>query len=178
MYTVTRQIGIDAGHRVPTHGSKCANLHGHRYEVYATCSAMELLEAGVQSGMVVDFGFLKEEMMRVIDTPSDHAMILWRDDSLLHLFLAYEQRRLILDAMSVMGSMAGYLCNSPDLPEGVRKLYIVPFIPTAENLAEHWFHLLSPLVHVRSEGYATLMDVTVYETPNCSATYAPGKTDG
>ena len=34
---LTRRIGIDMGHRVPDHGSKCRNPHGHRYEILATC---------------------------------------------------------------------------------------------------------------------------------------------
>ncbi len=63
MYTMSREIGIDAGHRVPTHGSKCKNLHGHRYTIQAICKAGFLQSEGEQKAMVIDFGFLKEEML-------------------------------------------------------------------------------------------------------------------
>lgn len=52
----TRIIGIDAGHRVTRHESKCGNVHGHRYSLEVTVSAPELDEAG----RVVDFGTVKE----------------------------------------------------------------------------------------------------------------------
>ena len=63
LYTVARQIGIDAGHRIQTHGSKCRHLHGHRYLIEAVCEAGHLHQGGEQTDMVLDFGFLKEEMM-------------------------------------------------------------------------------------------------------------------
>ena len=86
-FTVTRQIFIDAGHRVLTHGSKCRNLHGHRYMIEAVCEAGRLQEAGEQSDMVLDFGFLKDEMMAVIDAPCDHGFLAHvNDDQLLSMF--------------------------------------------------------------------------------------------
>ena len=51
------------------------------------------------------------------------------------------------------------------------KLYVVPFVPTAENLAKHWFERLAPRVDARTEGRASLLKVLVWETPNCSAEY-------
>ncbi len=55
-YSVTRRISIDAAHRVSTHGSKCRNLHGHRYMIEATCVARAglLHEDGEQTDMVAD----------------------------------------------------------------------------------------------------------------------------
>ena len=80
-HRITREIGIDAGHRVPDHGSKCRNIHGHRYRVLATCEG-PLARVGEQTGMVLDFGFLKEEMMTQIDAPCDHGMIMAASDTL------------------------------------------------------------------------------------------------
>ncbi len=70
------------GHRVPEHGSKCRNLHGHRYTIQATCRGL-LGDAGEQSGMVVDFGFLKALMMEKIDARFDHRLCLFEGDPLL-----------------------------------------------------------------------------------------------
>ena len=86
-FTITRRIGIDAGHRIATHGSKCRHLHGHRYTVEATCRAAALHAAGEQTDMVLDFGFLRDEMLKRIDAPCDHGMILSIDDTdMLSLF--------------------------------------------------------------------------------------------
>jgi 6-pyruvoyltetrahydropterin/6-carboxytetrahydropterin synthase len=167
-YTITREIGIDSGHRVPTHGSKCRNLHGHRYTIEVTCQAGELQQEGEQTDMVLDFGFLKEEMMAEIDRYCDHGFICWVRD---HLVL----EALIRDPV-VRGNIIkevldqGWSTYERKDMDGV-KLYVVDFIPTAEKLAEHWFKRLSPRVQDRSEGLATVESVTVHETPNCQATY-------
>lgn len=140
-FEITREIGIDAAHRVPDHASKCFNLHGHRYTILATCRG-PLIDSGEQTGMVVEFGFLKEEMMAVCDTPADHATILWEGDPMLEGLRPY-----------------------------LGKLVVLPVVPTAENLARYWFDLLAPRVVERSLGHAHLAYLTVWETPNCHARY-------
>ena len=165
-HLITREIGIDMGHRVTHHGSKCRNLHGHRYTVQATCKG-PLIHSGEQQGMVLDFGFLKDEMMREIDGPCDHGMCLWVDDPFARSFMATEgdskSEGIIRDAIKQLGfcQMIG--------PFG--KLYLVPFVPTAENLARHWFERLAPRVVERSEGQAELVRISVGATPNCTAEY-------
>lgn len=163
-HTIQREIGIDAGHRVPDHGSKCKNLHGHRYTIRAYCEG-PLFKLGEQTGMVLDFGFLKEEMMTEIDKPCDHGLILWIDDPLLELFaheklIACARRYIEADGYSSVGHGDGY-----------SKIYVVPFVPTAENLARHWYARLAPRVRERSAERATLLKVRVEETPNCWAEY-------
>lgn len=170
MFTITRQIGIDAGHRIPTHGSKCKNIHGHRYTIEATCAADNLITEGTQKAMVLDFGFLKDEMMKEIDEKCDHGFIIWHQDALLDLFLGSGTSANSVK-MHVQDSGDATVITSMSL---VGKLYVVPFIPTAENLASHWFELLDPQVHERSGGMAVLKSVTVHETPNCFATFEPG----
>ncbi len=166
MYTITREIGIDAGHRVMTHGSKCRNLHGHRYKIQATCIANELHTEGEQTDMVLDFGFLKEEMMNEIDSPCDHGFIFCIDDPWLANFLDYESRR----AARTVIKRGGCCPISADHSE-MGKLYVVPFIPTAEKLAEHWFMRLAPRVAERSGAKASLLRMCVWETPNCYAEF-------
>lgn len=162
-FQITREIGIDAGHRIADHASKCKSLHGHRYTVQATCAG-DIAYAGEENGMVMDFGFLKEEMMAEIDEPCDHAMILWWDDPILPV--------LVPDIMATIGiNDKGRVWSGFRPPAG--KLYLVPFIPTAENLAKHWFERLEKRVLTRTQSRATLLHVRVYETPNCWAEY-PG----
>lgn len=161
MNLITRELGIDMAHRVPNHGSKCRNLHGHRYTVHATLEG-GLVSAGEQEGMVMDFGFLKELMMEHIDAPCDHGTCLWVGDPLLRKALG----PMWHTANEFVAHKPGHL-----MEWDWGKLYVVRFIPTAENLARHWFHLLWNPVMERSGGGAQVHSVKVWETPNCSAEY-------
>jgi 6-pyruvoyltetrahydropterin/6-carboxytetrahydropterin synthase len=164
-YLIEREIGIDAGHRVTLHGSKCKNLHGHRYTVIAACTG-PLVEKGEQQGMVLDFGFLKDEMMKAIDECCDHAMILGVDDPLARHFIGDNARFASEVRPQVVAT--GYFHTTQSLTGA---LYIMDAVPTAENLAEHWYSKLKPRVEARSDGQAHLYQIKVYETPNCMAAY-------
>lgn len=173
-FTITRQIAIDAGHRIPDHGSKCRHLHGHRYVVEATCRSVngELQMAGEEHGMVLDFGFLKDEMMAHVDAPCDHGLILsLHDDELLSL-LAPEtlDSRTWLDRLRETVGAQGFAATE-ETRLG-QKLYVIPVPPTAECLARHWYQRLRPAVSARSRGIAELVKVTVWETPNCRAEFS------
>jgi 6-pyruvoyltetrahydropterin/6-carboxytetrahydropterin synthase len=140
-FRITRKIEIDAAHRVPDHTSKCQNLHGHRYVIEATCTG-DLVDSGPESGMVMDFGFLKDALIMCVDKFYDHAMIAWEGDPLLKGIKA------------VSG-----------------KIMILPVIPTAENLAKIWFEAVEIQIRLHGGGGAVLESITVHETPNCWATY-------
>ncbi|BBK29539.1 6-pyruvoyltetrahydropterin/6-carboxytetrahydropterin synthase [Stella humosa] len=172
-FAITRRIEIDAGHRIASHGSKCRHLHGHRYVVEATCRAAsgELVREGEQSGMVLDFGFLKDEMVRIVDGPCDHGLIVAIDDNaLLGLFApaAADGEAWVADATREVAAVGYAERTGAALGQ---KLYLVPFPPTAECLARHWFERLSPAIAARSTGRAELVGVTVWETPNCRADF-------
>lgn len=167
-YTISREIPIDAGHRVPTHGSKCKNLHGHRYKIQAMCTSASLHKEGEQKDMTLDFGFLKEEMMEVIDKDCDHGLILWVQDPLLkYLIPDLDIRETVANVVASRGHcLVPYDCVVEN-----QKLYLILGIPTAEILAQHWFERLEPRVSERSYGVAALLEIKVHETPNCVATY-------
>ena len=173
IFTVTREIGIDAGHRIMTHGSKCRHLHGHRYQIEATAEARALHDHGEQTGMVIDFSFLKDEMLAEIDTPCDHGFIACCDDAeLLRLFAPEEaDPEIWLAALRHEARSQGFA--TPGRCKLGTKLYVIPGQPTAEFLARHWFERLAPRVIARSDGLAILTAVTVRETPNCRAEYRP-----
>lgn len=180
-FTISRSIEVDAGHRVPTHGSKCANLHGHRYKVIAEVHANNLQQESEegsitinhQQDMVLDFGFLKDILIEHVDNLCDHGMILYIDDPWIWSFLEPKHKEVddsILHRFKTSPHPTDYLFQ-----EGNRgspnKLLIVPFIPTAERLAEFWYNLMKGDVQERSNHTATLHRVVVWETPNCSACY-------
>ena len=159
---ITREIGIDMGHRVTYHGSKCRNLHGHRYRIEVTLQG-RLKTDGEEEGMVMDFGFLKNLMMEEIDRPCDHGTCLWIADPELCRALGPSLR-----AISAMVQENG----QAETMWQWGKLYVVPFVPTVENLAAHWFKRLhvGVLEHIGNNG-GSLYSVKVWETPNCSAVY-------
>lgn len=163
-FGIMRKIEIDAAHRIPEHGSACRNLHGHRYTIEAHCSG--ILGEGESSGITLDFKFLKEEMMHAIHDPCDHGMILRYDDWLLKA-LAPDIADEAADAIS---KGLGHFYSTSHWNKGL-KLCVLPFVPTAENLAKFWFELLVPNVIHRSDERAILEKIVVHETPNCLAVY-------
>lgn len=163
-FTISRQIGIDMGHRVHLHHSKCSNFHGHRYTIEAICEG-QLWDFGTADGMVADFGFLKDAMMFCIDRCFDHSITLSIDDP--HAMLFYNGTKAGLrDIMRHAG--VGWV-NSDGGPMG--KVNIIDRTPTAENLAWLWFHLLQPEVAKALPDQGALRSVKVWETPNCWAQY-------
>ncbi|EPY00828.1 6-carboxytetrahydropterin synthase [Magnetospirillum fulvum] len=173
VFHIRRRIEIDAGHRIATHGSKCRNLHGHRYGIEAECAADALHDGGEQTDMAIDFAFLKEEMMARIDATCDHGLIVALSDvALLDLFAPdgrdpAEWRAGLAESVARDGAA---LTTETKLGS---KIYVVPFHPTAEALARHWFAVLEAPVVTRSGGAARLIALRVWETPNCMAEYAP-----
>jgi 6-pyruvoyltetrahydropterin/6-carboxytetrahydropterin synthase len=189
-FEITKRIGIDAAHRVTFHGSKCRNLHGHRYEVEATVAG-GLFDSGEQEGMVMDFSFLKELMMEHIDAPCDHGAIIWiKDYEVLSRLLDiedHEQQRAEfrmrdndhndpehwLQCLPKYQELTAQVkqWGSYGLQGPLGKLYLVPFVPTAENLARHWYERMEERVRLRSNNNATLTRVRVYETPTSKCDY-------
>ncbi|HEX5514297.1 MAG TPA: 6-carboxytetrahydropterin synthase [Gammaproteobacteria bacterium] len=171
-YSITRRIEIDAGHRIRSHGSKCRHLHGHRYAIEATCVALAGVQRqGEQSGMVLDFGFLKQAMMELIDAGCDHGLIVdIADEELLALFAPEGAvREQWLAGLRQQVEQNGY-CLTVDT-RLQSKLYIIAAPPTAECLAQHWFERLAPEVVRLSGEQARLQRLRVWETPNCYADF-------
>lgn len=159
-FTCTREIQIDAAHRVPDHRSKCQKLHGHRYVVRTTVEG-QLHAGGEQKGMVIDFGFLKEMMMEHIHDPCDHGLILFVEDPLATELVQIPITPGAVTAKELQPHFEAYL-----------KLYLMEEVPTAENLARHWYYRLMPSVLLASEEVkGHLKSVEVWETPNCFARY-------
>lgn len=148
MTTVSKEIEIDMGHTVTLHESKCRHLHGHRYRVVAIVQG-EIIESGSSAGMVVDFSDLKSAMMKVIDEPYDHAFMIWKDDPRVELL-----------------QTAHEIWHND-----YTKFHVVPFVPTAENLAKFWFDKLGAYLKEELEFALTLEELQVYETPTSCASY-------
>ncbi len=106
--------------------------------------------------MVMDFSFLKEEMMANIDRWYDHGLALGCDDPLVERLTGKVPAKTYLTQLGV-GPCGKYV--------------LLPCTPTVENLARVWFEVMESAVVNRTSGRAKLTRMRVYETPNCWADY-------
>ena len=145
MIQITKNVEWDMGHRVPNHKSKCRNPHGHRYRLELTLAGDLIDTPGHSSeGMVFDFGDVKRVMTERVHDVVDHGFMLYDGD---------EQLKQFFEATK---------------DEGFRYL-VVPFIPTAENIAK-WCH--DQLADQFPEGVC-IVNCRIFETPNSWADYKP-----
>ena len=137
---ITRRLEFDAGHRIPSHRSKCRHLHGHRYALEVTLRGEILALPGcAEDGMVMDFGDIKRIAQEQLVDHWDHAFLVHADDRVVRDFLAA-------------------------LPE--HKTVVLPQVPTAENLARAAFDLLDAHYRDVYGNGLQLVRVRLYETPN------------
>jgi 6-pyruvoyltetrahydropterin/6-carboxytetrahydropterin synthase len=142
--TIRKEVEFDTGHRVPDHKSKCRNPHGHRYRVRATCEGSIVDDAGSSDhGMLVDFGDLKAWLTEHIHDVLDHGFMVYEHDEPMRQALEGHDWRVI----------------------------VVPFIPTAENLARWCWQQLAPVIDSHWRGNLRLTLIEVWETPTGVATY-------
>ena len=142
---IVKIIQWDMGHRVLHHRSICKGLHGHRYKAEICVIGDVVSKPGVsEEGMVIDFADIKKISTEFIQDKLDHAFMVWeKDEELIHFF----------------NSSVGH------------KPVIVPFTPTAENVA---FYIFSGLENKFQDVYSTglrLHSVKLWETPTSYALY-------
>ena len=143
---IVKIIQWDMGHRVMHHRSVCKGLHGHRYKA-EICMSGDLVSESTASeeGMVIDFADIKKISQEFIQKKLDHAFMVWEKDAeLLNFFKKSKGHKPV----------------------------IVPFTPTAENVAKYIFDVLAPEI-VDSYGNGLhLSSVKVWETPTSCAIYS------
>ena len=140
---ITKNIEWDMGHRVTNHESKCRNLHGHRYKV-EICLEGNLIDLKNDSseGMVIDFGHVKKIANKYIFDRLDHRFMVWKKDKLLmNFFIKHKELKHVS----------------------------VPFVPTAENIAEWIFSLLDSRFKDTYHTQLKLYSITLWETPTSTA---------
>lgn len=94
-------------------------------------------------GRVLDFGVIKSRLCMWLEENWDHKFILSDNDPLQHALLEVDPT-----------------------------IVLVPFNPTAENMAKHLVEVVGPQV---LQGTGTvLVECTIDETRKCSATYTGG----
>ena len=142
---VVKIIQWDMGHRVMNHRSVCRGLHGHRYKA-EICVEGQLVnvEGTSEEGMVIDFADIKRIAKGFIHDELDHAFMVWDKDEELKAFFE---------------SSDGH------------KPVIVPFTPTAENVAGFIFNELKDKFTDVFKTGLHLQSVKLWETPSSYALY-------
>ena len=144
--TIRRYVETDTGHRVPNHKSKCKHLHGHRYRFEAEIEGDVVDVEGVsEEGMLMDFSDVKSILMEHVHDVIDHSFVVYEGD----------------DAARAACELMG---------EGHRTV-VVPFIPTAENLAKWAFEQVQPHIQTAYGNRLRLVAMHVRETPKSWASW-------
>ena len=143
---VSKEIQFDMGHRIPNHKSKCRHPHGHRYKVVAIVEGPLHTDADTNEGMVIDFGDLKKILTERIHDVYDHGFMLYDKDPLAVHMANFENEDF----------------------DGAMNYHLVPFVPTAEALSEHFFDIVQTALQ-EIQWPLMLVELQVYETPTSIA---------
>ena len=127
------------GHRVFGHENKCSRSHGHNGRVHFKCEAENGQLDSI--GRVIDFSEIKFKLCNWIESNWDHRFLLWEDDPWVEHFKKFDSTGLI----------------------------IVPFNPTAENMAQYLVEVIGP--QQLNDTGIILTSVTIEETRKCSVSY-------
>jgi len=147
MTTIIRRfVETDTGHRVPNHKSKCRHFHGHRYRFEAEIHGDVVKQPGVsEEGMLMDFSDVSQILMERVHDIIDHAFVIYEFD---------EEGKRALDLLS-----------------NDHRTVVVPFIPTAENLAKWAFEQVEPHIKTAYGNALSLKAMHCRETPKSWATW-------
>ncbi len=139
------------GHRVMNHRSICRGLHGHRYKAEICFEGKLVSDEGVsEEGMVVDFADIKKLALSEVHDRLDHGFMVWEKDRELVEFLQTHDGH---------------------------KPVVVPFPPTAEEVARYIFRLLDGKMKDKYKTDLRLHSVKLWETPTSFALYSEESPD-
>ena len=135
-----RQLKFCAGHRLYRHESKCAFFHGHNYRV-----DIEVVPAAGGGdvdvvGRVIDFSLIKQRMLGWLDANWDHAFLVFEEDE---------------------NALAAVKMVEPT------KYFVMPWNPTAENMARYLLEVVAP--NVLGDLGVVARRVAVWETDEACA---------
>jgi 6-pyruvoyltetrahydropterin/6-carboxytetrahydropterin synthase len=117
--SLVRQLTFCAGHRLYRHESKCAFFHGHNYRVDIEVVGDSGGTEVDDVGRVVDFSLIKKRMLGWLDANWDHAFLVFEEDA---------------------NALAAVRMVQPT------KYFVMPWNPTAENMARYLLEVVAPNV--------------------------------
>ena len=143
--SLLRSLRFCAGHRLLGHEGRCAYLHGHNYRVEVEVEAAGGGTEVDAVGRVVDFSLIKRRLLGWLDDHWDHAFILWEEDAT---------------------ALAAVRLAEPT------KYFLLPWNPTAENMARYLLEVVAP--HVLADLGVIARRVAVWETDESCAIASRG----
>lgn len=164
MHEVAIEVKFDAAHRLLNYKGKCSNLHGHSYVAIVVLSRQKL----VDSGFVVDFGYVKEFVKEWIGKNWDHATILNPEDELVGVLRKHGMPVFTMDCVNPTAEhMAATLYNvvKNACPSEFTKVIGITEVYPLEMRSEE---IENPIIAEH---------VTIKETTTSWATFKPGERD-
>jgi 6-pyruvoyltetrahydropterin/6-carboxytetrahydropterin synthase len=93
MFTITKEVYFCYGHRLMNHTGKCRHLHGHSVKAAISIQQQTLND----QGMVCDFADIRDCVSGYIDEQLDHNFLLHKDDPIIPMLIANNERFMALD---------------------------------------------------------------------------------
>lgn len=72
MISICKTMYFEASHTLPFHKGKCSHLHGHSYKLMVEINGSIKKGGKPDSGMIIDFGCLKDMITKEVINPFDH----------------------------------------------------------------------------------------------------------
>ena len=131
---VTKIFEFDTAHALHNYDGLCSNIHGHTYKLHVTVIGEPISDiTSPKYGMVVDFGVLKNKIKENLIDKFDHSLIVSNNEDTKFI----ETNKQIF-----------------------KRVHIVDFQPTVENIVAHFAEIISPLL---PDGIK-LFSLKLYET--------------
>lgn len=136
---VTKLCEFEMAHALHNYDGLCRNIHGHTYKLSVTVIGKpEVDNQSAKIGMVLDFGLLKQIVKPNIVDKYDHSILLSSKEETKY----FEQENKLF-----------------------KRIHIVDFQPTAENMVIHFANIIKPLLPKNIQLYS----VKLHETTNSYA---------
>jgi len=139
--SIMRQLSFCAGHRLLGHEGKCAFFHGHNYKVDVEVAPREGGAVLDEVGRIVDFAVIKRRLLGWIDEHWDHGFIVSAADT---------------------NGISALALVEPG------KTFVLPYNPTAENMARYLLEVVAPTV--LGDLPIQVQRIVVWETDTSCAT--------
>ncbi len=136
---LTKMFEFEMAHALHNYDGLCRNIHGHTYKLSVTViGEPEQNEQSANLGMVVDFGKLKQIVKPNIVDKFDHSVLLSDKEDTKYF---QTENKLF------------------------KRIHIVDFQPTAENMVVHFADIIKPILPENIE----LFSMKLHETSSSFA---------
>lgn len=136
---VTKMFEFEAAHALYNYDGLCRNVHGHSYKLSVTVIGdISTDDQSAKVGMVIDFGNLKQIVKPNIIDIFDHSILLNNKEETAY----FESEKKLF-----------------------KRIHIVDFQPTAENMVIHFAAIIKPLLPADIKLYS----LKLHETANSFA---------